>query len=441
MKILLLSAALLVSALALFSCNKDNPIPPEDQPQINLTLEDTSCTEAWIKLSTVNLNLPAEVSLQQDDSLIQNVILNSSDTLLYVDSLLPNHTYKFQSGIQSSNRSSNSLEVTTMDTTSHNFTFETFTFGGTAGSCALYYVAIIDENDIWAVGEIYLADSSQNGYTMYNAVHWNGSQWELKRIRTNACGGVVYPPIKAIFAFSADDILFAHTDGSITHFNGIAFTNDCSLITELNGSANKIWGTSKDDYYVVSGNGFIAHYQNGQWSRIESGTDLNINDIWGAYNEKTDQYEILAVASGYPSNIEKAILLIRNDMAEQVTTTPILWPLFTIWFIPNRIYYSAGSGIYQKHLIQDSAWKNKILDITTFTSTSIRGNNINDVFVVGAFGDFDHFNGVSWKNDYIEPLLDNGAYTSVSTKGDMVVAVGSNQISINSEAVILIGRR
>ena len=69
-----------------------------------------------------------------------------------------------------------------MDTTSHNFTFETFTFGGTAGSSILYDVAIINENDIWAVGEIYIADTSINGYTTYNAVHWDGNQWELKRI-------------------------------------------------------------------------------------------------------------------------------------------------------------------------------------------------------------------------------------------------------------------
>ena len=118
-----------------------------------------------------------------------------------------------------------------------------------------------------------------------------------------------------------------------------------------------------------------------------------------------------------------------------------MWPLFTIWFIPNRKYYSAGSGIYQKHLIQDSAWKNKVLDITTFTTTSIRGNNINDVAAVGAFGDLVHYNGINWKTNYTEPLLNNGSYTSVATKGNMVVAVGSNQISINSEAVILIGRR
>ena len=133
MKILLLSAALMIiSSLILCSCKKDNPIPPGDQPQLNLTLEDTSCTEAWIKLSAANISLPAEVILRQDDSLTQVISLNSADTLLYINSLLPNHTYNFQSTIQANNQTSNPLSVTTMDTTSHNFTFETFTFGGTA---------------------------------------------------------------------------------------------------------------------------------------------------------------------------------------------------------------------------------------------------------------------------------------------------------------------
>jgi hypothetical protein len=58
-----------------------------------------------------------------------------------------------------------------MDATSHDFTFQTFTFCGTAGSSTLYDVAIINENNIWAVGEIPVTDTSQNGSTMYNAVH------------------------------------------------------------------------------------------------------------------------------------------------------------------------------------------------------------------------------------------------------------------------------
>jgi len=45
-----------------------------------------------------------------------------------------------------------------MDTTSHNFTWQTWTFGEHSSS-RLYDVAIINENNIWAVGEIYMKDS------------------------------------------------------------------------------------------------------------------------------------------------------------------------------------------------------------------------------------------------------------------------------------------
>ena len=123
----------------LFSCTKDNPVPPDQQPQINLTLEDVSCTEAWLKLTTANITLPADVVLLRDNFLIETISLSSADTILYVDSLLPNKTYILSSIIQSVNRSitSNVLSITTLDTTSHNFTWQTWTFGGDAGSCTL----------------------------------------------------------------------------------------------------------------------------------------------------------------------------------------------------------------------------------------------------------------------------------------------------------------
>jgi hypothetical protein len=388
-------------------------------------------------LTTNNLQLPATVTLNQTnstgDTKSQTLNLITQDSLLYIDSLLPNQTYQYQASSIENPATSNELSITTMDTTSHNFTFETFTFGGTAGSSVLYDVTIINENDIWAVGEIYVADTSQNGYTMYNAVYWNGSQWELKRIRTNSCGGVEYPPIKTIFSFAEDDILFAHIDGSITYFNGTDFINDCSLIIQLNGSANKIWGTSKDDYYVVSGNGFIAHYNGTNWQRIESGTDLNINDIWGDYNDKTNEWEILAVASNFGSSSEKKILQIKNQTVINIPLNSQMWPLKTVWFISNRQYYVAGAGIYQKKLLSDLDWKNQVLDITEYSTYSLRGNNINDVIGVGAFGDLVHFNGVTWKADYVEPNLNFGSYKSININGNITYAVGDEY----NQAVIL----
>lgn len=93
-------------------------------------------------------------------------MLNTKDTLLYIDSLLPNQTYKFKVVANTTDNpqpTTNELTVTTMDTTSHNFTWQTFTFGDAgAGSSVLYDVAIINENDIWAVDEIYMNDSLGN---------------------------------------------------------------------------------------------------------------------------------------------------------------------------------------------------------------------------------------------------------------------------------------
>src|SRR5574338_1148276 len=205
MKIALLASILLFFPLILISCKKDNPIPPEEQPRINITLEDVSCTDAWIKLSTSNLTFPASVDLLKDSSFVEAINLTSADTILYVDSLLPNKTYSFNSIIQSSNQSifSNPLQFTTMDTTSHNFSWQSWTFGGQAGSCTLYDVAIINESDIWAVGEIYLLDTlGQPDPLPYNAIHWDGNNWTTKRVQTVFRNNLITVPLTGIYAFS-----------------------------------------------------------------------------------------------------------------------------------------------------------------------------------------------------------------------------------------------
>ncbi|AFH50134.1 Hypothetical protein IALB_2431 [Ignavibacterium album JCM 16511] len=419
---------------------------PKLEPELKLELEDVSCTEAWINLRATNLQLPANVTLYKN-SVAQNNILCYGDTLLYVDSLLPNQTYKFKSIVQSSNQqiitSSNELTVTTMDTTSHDFTWQSWEFGQHSSS-TLYDVAIIDENNIWAVGEIYMLDSlGRPDPNAYNAVHWDGTKWELKRIYHHSqCNPVDYPPFRAIWAFSDTQIILT-SGGSIGFFNGKTNKPDCSIRPLLTGAINKLWGSSSSDLYAVGNNGNIAHWDGRKWTKIESGTTLNINDIWGDYNEKTGQWEILAVAANYGSNLEKEILLLENNHIQKLSTesNPLMEPLLTTWFVPNRQYYVAGAGIYQKHLLKDSKWKNNLFNITTFATTSIRGNNINDIIGVGAFGDFVHFNGINWKNNYAQPSLSNGSYSKVALKGNLIVAVGGNYTSINSVAVILLGRR
>ncbi|HMN17194.1 MAG TPA: glucosyl transferase [Ignavibacteriaceae bacterium] len=412
-------------SLFLKSCNTTEPPPNGQKPTLQLTLEDVSCIEAWIQLKTTNLQLPTTITLKQynlsGDSLSQNFLLNTQDSLLYIDSLLPNQTYKFVTTIEQSNNKSNELSVTTMDTTSHNFTFETFTFGGTAGSSTLYDCAIISPENIWCVGEIYVADTSINGYTMYNAVHWDGSQWELKRIPFLYQADSFYNPIYAVFAFNTDDIWFGI--GNLIHWDGTRYfpIGISSLFQSL---VNKIWGSSSSDLYVVGNNGNIVHYNGQSWQRIESGTELNINDIWGDYNDKTGEYEILAVASNVNTSTERTIIKIYNNTSRIISSSPIQWSLRTVWFMPSRRYYVAGSGVYEKHNLTENEWRNNTLDITTFYTNRIRGNDVNDVVGIGAFGDFVHFNGSGWKVNYQEPELNYGSYLSLDIKEELVVAVG-----------------
>jgi hypothetical protein len=433
-KNLLAFLTLLFLLLPQYACNTTEP--PSNQTFL-LKLEDISCTEAWVQFSSANIQIPNNITLYINNQPKKTINLISADTLLYIDSLLPNQTYKILAAMQPYNNASNELSVTTMDTTTHNFTWQTWTFGGQAGSCALYDVAIIDENNIWAVGEIYMNDSLGNPDPIsYNALHWNGQSWELKKIKTNACGGVDYPPIKAIFAFSSNDILFAHIDGSISHFNGIGFTNDCSLITQLNGSANKIWGVSINDFYVVSGNGFIAHYQNGKWTKIESGTDLPINDIWGFTNLNDGQQNIYCIASDKYQFVDKKILKISSGNLVEISNEGLPWSLSSIWFKSKYKCYIVGDGIFTINLLNAKIWQNITQGITPYYTHSIRGNGLNDVVVVGSFGELLHFNGLTWysyKGRELPEFIGN--YFSVGIKGNSVCAVG--QATINSNVAII----
>ncbi len=143
-----------------------------------------------------------------------------------------------------------------LDTTSHEFTWEIIEFPSPYGSASFYDVAIINENDIWAVGEIY-ADSARPG-VLYNAVHWNGERWELKRISTNSVVGLGYSIIRTIFVFSSDNIWMFSDAGSYCHWNGSQWTSE--YVSQRQGGIYKIWGSSQTSIYFVGTNCNITHY-------------------------------------------------------------------------------------------------------------------------------------------------------------------------------------
>jgi hypothetical protein len=423
----------------LLSCNTTEPTPPQgEKGNIVLSLADTSCTEAWVNLKTQNIPISAQINLLLNDSALTSISLASSDMVIYIDSLLPNKSYQLQAQYKdnSSTVSSNKVAIQTIDTTNHNFSWQYFTFGDpSAGSSALYDVFILNDTFIYAVGDIYKLDSlGQPDPNPYNFVRWNGSTWEIKQIPYIYNGHKSYGPIYSVFAFSPNDYWL----GTNFHWNGEEYTQPD--ITAINGwTAKKMWGVSSHNLYAVGYNGNIAYYPNDQWSIIESGTNLNINDIWGFHNNNTNENDILVVGGNILTGNERIILQITNDnQVNQINPGGIeSYPLAGVWFINKWKKYVVGPGLYTQNY-GENTWK-KIPSSTDYYVYSIRGNGLNDIMVCGGVGYVGHFNGSGWINYIGNGLQEiNGNYYSVSIRGNVLCVVGA---SADGYAIALIGTR
>jgi len=281
-----LSGCLFPFFFLLASCEKQTTPVTLPNPQLTLTVEDLAVTEAWLRLRAQETAAEQQIIVWRDSSEIYNLGGAIADTTLYDSVLLPAHDYTYRAELHKDGQKivdTEPVNITTMDTTSHNFQWEIFEFGGVHGSSVLYDVAIVNENDIWAVGEIHTAetdtfDSLGNWIPPYNAMHWNGSEWELKRVNFYLCPNGTSPtpyPIKAVFAFSSDNIWFTR-GGSIVHWDGSEFIHDCQINSVIDGSINEIWGTDSNGLYAVGYAGTIVYYTGQFWSPLISGTEVDL---------------------------------------------------------------------------------------------------------------------------------------------------------------------
>ncbi len=313
-----------------------------------------------------------------------------------------------------------------MDTTSHDFQWEVVEFPSPFGSGIFYDVAIIDENDIWAVGAIF-SDSTQP-WQLYNAVHWNGNTWELKRINYKD----IPWPITAVFAFSHNDVWFE----AFVKWDGSKFVNLSIPDILIGYGINKIWGIFSNYLFIAGNKGLIAKYDGRDWRRLESGTKLTISDIWGAKKFNSDKPIILATARKLYSYENPKVLQIYDNTVSHLPITGLPLYINSCWSANGRRWYIAGYGVYKSKDLS-KGWR-KVWELSGTIWKRIRGSDINNIFVVGQNGAVAHWNGVVWYN--YPPT--QGTYEGLAVKENLVVAVGYiSQGGIIDHGVILIGRR
>ena len=381
--------------------------------------------------------MPVSIVLNKDDAALFNFTLTKTDTTIIDTTLQAGKTYIYQTSavINGKEEKSDTLKVSTLDTTSHDFTWQTFTFGDAdAGSSQLFNVTIISEDNIWCVGDIYVADSSENGYTNYNAVHWDGSKWELLRIPYYYQNQPYYNPIQTIFSFGKNDLWFC--GNGVIHWDGIKYNPISSNIWGPH-QINKLWGVSNNNLYIVGNDGQIAHYQNGQWSKVESGTTTNINDIWGYSNTSNNSESVLCVASNIFHQGELRLLAISGNNAHDTLNWPYTnhW-LKSVWFKDKYSPVYIGGGGIKKY--ERENWKE--LDVTNNFVECIRGSDVNNIFTCGDYGFIAHFDGLHWQT--YNNIYNDSVLLSIAVNNDMAVIVGYTfSGSVAGQAIIIVGKR
>jgi hypothetical protein len=293
------------------------------------------------------------------------------------------------------------------------------------------------------VGEIYLNDSLGNSDSKrYNAIKWNGTNWTVIRIPYNYQGADFYNTIQSVFAFGPNDIWFC--GNGVIHWDGNNF-NPMPIPTNVWGpyQMNKIWGNSSNNLYIVGNNGIIAHYQNGIWSKIESGTDVNLKDIYGTPNGEA------VWVSGYEDFKPTVLLKIFSSGIETVFNSRDYLFVFDpenlsggiegVWTINNNfIYVTTWYSLYRKSVNSVSSNAEALRPgstITAFGSKS-RGSDINNIFTVGYRNSIYHFNGITFRT-YQETADNNVIYFSLDVKTNLSVLCGQKyENGISDKAII-----
>ena len=425
-------SALIITALMFVSCRTDH-MPLE--PELTLSVADVSCTEVWLKAEGIGSH---EFILERDGSEIEDYSVISGN-IIYDDSLQPNTTYSYRLTRLSGGEKGREVTATTLDTTSHDISWEVYTFGDY--SSVLRDVSVVD-NQIWAVGQIYFNDSTgQPDPTAYNVAYWDAVKWEIGRIFfltfCNQTHVGAYPA-KSIVTLDENDI-WVSSGSTITRI----LNNEQIQIGCIPVSVNKFWGVENNNIYAVGALGTMARFDGQEWIKIESNTETDLLDIYGdddnIFISGWDDFKG-SILFNYTDGRLKTII----DDYSQTGNNPlqVYGGIRSVWVKRKHLYILTWNTLFLAGT--DAKSKAKVMwtgGQSEWGFNRVRGTEVNDILTVGDYGHLWHYNGSTW-NIYEELFNPNDIYRSISVKDDLIVVVGERNLDgYNRYGLVLIGRR
>ena len=404
--------------LTLFqSCDSTEP---NDKRKLTLSVEDVSTTEVRLRLSTTEIQLPANISITKNSNFAKLITLKSNDSLFTVDSLQPSTSYSLQAIYDAVK--SEPVTAVTMDTTTQNFTFETVEFGDGFSSSYFNDVWIFDENNIWVVGNVFTDDSTDG-----NLYHWNGVYWNAKRPNFVDMEGI----------WGIDNTLYLASVGLWKYENDILTRlNIAGTFTQGQG-VHKLWGSSESNIWGVGPWGTIVHYDGNGWVKIEFDNELSFYNITG--NKETGIAYAIGRRTGDIRYIVELKLNEINVLYKSSERSHLIKSKVIEYY--NQKLYLGGSDIVGLKIWEYDLLSNKVIlskDLVESSKTMGVGqlalSNVNDIFYIGresGVGKMIHFNGIRYTkfNDMLRASDISGGAHSIE---NLCVSVGY----VNNKAYI-----
>jgi len=385
-KVVVLTVPVILLAMLAMSCRE---CPTEPDYDIYLSAEDVFSTSVVLSVTLPDSGDVSAFALDRDDSTVATYTCSDDDTLIVDEDLTPDTDYTYRVRFLKDGKTkseSDQVSVHTMDTTSHDFTWEIDTLGN-YGSY-LKDAWIVDENNIWVVGNI----ETDSG--TYNTAQWDGMKWNLMQV-------VNSDPIFSIQYFNENDI-WVVSYGYPAHFNG----NDWTLYRfhqlGIDASALALWGTSSSNMYFVGLKGSIVRYDGSTFTKMETNTDTQLSDIDGT----PDGSVIYAVGKTNIIPAKSIALEIINGIISQFYYVDDLYREGTYGYVgavsikDHYAFFSTPAGIWRYDFKNITS---VIMDIDGVECVKVIAADYNDILGYRGGMGFVHFNGKDWRKErYLE---------------------------------------
>jgi len=316
--------------------------------------------------------------------------------------------------------------------TSHDFSWIVEVLGTWQGE--LKDVAIINENDIWVVGQITIGDSGDDDST-FNAAHWDGHEWELVQIPIPVLGGegsiIGYGtyPLRTVLAFEENDVWFSPGGPIMVHWDGTEYQFFVDDFESIQDNCVEMWGTSSANIYRVGYEGTIVHFNGTDFTPMESPTTVNLVDVWG------DPSGEHVYAGGYNDTYPSVLLKFKNgqwDIVHFIDRNSSAHPdtvfgwIQSIWTDdPQKIFVITGGGLWD--CPKNTRGHGERIH-PQWSPKKIRGQTQGDLIEVGLHGEVNHYNGETWFT-YTELAINTDFMYNVDIYENIIVAVGRRQFN------------